>query len=82
MGVNASSQHYALRVRFYGIFMGFSFFSGHFTQVVWKESTKQGVAFSTYQDGEWNKVVVVANYYPAGNMRGTFEGNVKASFKN
>ena len=36
-----------------------------------------GVAYVAYKDGDWNKIIVVANYYPAGNMMGTFEENVK-----
>ncbi|CAF3795999.1 unnamed protein product [Rotaria sp. Silwood1] len=56
---------------------GFSMSTGHFTQVVWK-STKQlgvGVAFG---DGG-RKVIVVAQYRPAGNMRGDFQRNVLPS---
>ncbi len=36
-----------------------------------------GIAFAQYKEGEWNKVVVVANYYPAGNIMKAFEDNVK-----
>lgn len=46
--------------------------SGHFTQVVWKESKQLGVAFAK----SGGKVVVVANYFPAGNMIGSFAENV------
>ncbi|KAM7392110.1 hypothetical protein PAMP_022745 [Pampus punctatissimus] len=48
--------------------------TGHFTQVVWKESTKLGVGMAT--DGR--KVFVVGQYRPAGNMNmpGYFEKNV------
>ncbi|KAL1502315.1 hypothetical protein ABEB36_007480 [Hypothenemus hampei] len=46
--------------------------SGHFTQVVWKESEKLGVAFAK----KAGKVIVVANYYPPGNMIGSFAENV------
>lgn len=46
--------------------------SGHFTQVVWRESRNLGVAFAKYR----GKVVVVANYYPAGNLIGSFSENV------
>ena len=47
---------------------------GHFTQVVWKETTEVGVGLAT--DGK--KVFVVAQYKPAGNMNVTayFERNV------
>ncbi|KAM7416857.1 hypothetical protein PAMA_018773 [Pampus argenteus] len=53
---------------------GFSGATGHFTQVVWKESTKLGLGMAT--DG--NKVFVVGQYRPRGNMNmeGYFEENV------
>ena len=47
---------------------GFSSGTGHFTQVVWKGSTKLGVGYS--------KGWVCARYYPAGNMMGDFPSNV------
>jgi uncharacterized protein YkwD len=46
--------------------------SGHFTQVVWKESVKLGVAFAK----SGGRVVVVANYDPPGNYIGCFSKNV------
>ncbi|XP_066258178.1 uncharacterized protein [Euwallacea similis] len=46
--------------------------SGHFTQVIWKESKELGVAFA--KNG--GKVIVVANYYPPGNYVGNFAKNV------
>ena len=48
--------------------------AGHFTQVVWAESTELGVGLAT--DG--NKVFVVGQYRPAGNMNmpGYFNKNV------
>uniref|UniRef100_A0A8C6TDY5 SCP domain-containing protein n=1 Tax=Neogobius melanostomus TaxID=47308 RepID=A0A8C6TDY5_9GOBI len=53
---------------------GFRSGTGHFTQVVWKESTELGVGMAT--DG--NTVIVVGQYRPAGNMNmpGYFEKNV------
>ena len=57
------------------LFQGF--ISGHFTQVVWKESVQMGIAFAAYQDEGRHKLIVVANYYPVGNMEGAFEDNVK-----
>ncbi|KAM7018601.1 Golgi-associated plant pathogenesis-related protein 1-like isoform 2-T2 [Tautogolabrus adspersus] len=53
---------------------GFSGNTGHFTQVVWKASTELGVGVAS--DG--NKVFVVGQYRPAGNMNmsGYFEENV------
>jgi hypothetical protein len=52
---------------------GFTGGTGHFTQVVWKESTKVGLAV--------NGNYVAANYLPAGNMNmpGEFEKNVLKS---
>ncbi|KAM8760022.1 Golgi-associated plant pathogenesis-related protein 1-like [Acanthopagrus schlegelii] len=53
---------------------GFNGKTGHFTQVVWKASTKLGVGMAT--DG--NKAFVVGQYRPAGNMavKDYFEKNV------
>ncbi|XP_013774114.1 probable pathogenesis-related protein CaO19.6200 [Limulus polyphemus] len=51
-----------------------SFFnSGHFTQVVWRSSTEMGVGKAC---GKANKIIVVANYNPAGNIIGSFTANV------
>ncbi|XP_045898538.1 Golgi-associated plant pathogenesis-related protein 1-like isoform X2 [Micropterus dolomieu] len=48
--------------------------TGHFTQVVWKDSTELGVGMAT----NGNMVFVVGQYRPAGNMNmpGYFEKNV------
>ncbi|KAJ8973072.1 hypothetical protein NQ317_002287 [Molorchus minor] len=46
--------------------------SGHFTQVVWKDSHELGVAYAKSA----GKIVVVANYSPAGNIIGHFAENV------
>jgi hypothetical protein len=46
---------------------------GHFTQMVWKGSRKMGAALVKTDDG---KHIVVANYYPAGNVIGRFLENV------
>ncbi|KAK6316362.1 hypothetical protein J4Q44_G00138860 [Coregonus suidteri] len=53
---------------------GFSSGTGHFTQVVWKDSIEVGVGLAT--DG--NISFVVGQYHPAGNMSnaGYFENNV------
>ncbi|XP_031733747.1 Golgi-associated plant pathogenesis-related protein 1 [Anarrhichthys ocellatus] len=53
---------------------GFSNVTGHFTQVVWKDSTELGVGMAT--DGK--RVFVVGKYRPAGNMNmaGYFDTNV------
>ena len=47
--------------------------AGHFTQVVWKGSKELGVGRAVTPDG---KIIVVANYRPAGNMVGSFAANV------
>ncbi|MFE3444895.1 CAP family protein [Nocardia sp. NPDC059180] len=53
---------------------GFANNTGHFTQVVWKASTRLGVGFHSKD----NKHVVVALYLEPGNVsgRGNFEQNV------
>eukprot|EP00095_Tigriopus_kingsejongensis_P005921 maker-scaffold825_size91437-snap-gene-0.18 protein:Tk05921 transcript:maker-scaffold825_size91437-snap-gene-0.18-mRNA-1 annotation:"golgi-associated plant pathogenesis-related protein 1" len=43
--------------------------SGHFTQVVWKDSKKLGIAMAKSKSGH---VFVVANYKPAGNAMGSY----------
>ncbi|XP_022611693.1 Golgi-associated plant pathogenesis-related protein 1-like [Seriola dumerili] len=53
---------------------GYSRETGHFTQVVWKDSTELGVGMAT--DGK--TAFVVGQYRPVGNMNmaGYFEKNV------
>ncbi|XP_024939236.1 uncharacterized protein LOC107266196 isoform X3 [Cephus cinctus] len=47
--------------------------TGHFTQVVWRDSTELGVGMARNRNGE---VYVVCNYNPAGNFLGSFIDNV------
>lgn len=47
--------------------------TGHFTQVVWRESRELGVGMAKNRSGE---VFIVANYNPPGNFIGSFEKNV------
>nr|XP_045609394.1 uncharacterized protein LOC123765045 isoform X6 [Procambarus clarkii] len=47
--------------------------AGHFTQVVWMDSTELGVAIARSKSG---KIFVVANYSPAGNFVGSFATKV------
>lgn len=47
--------------------------TGHFTQVVWRESRELGVGMARNRSGE---VFIVANYNPPGNFIGSFEKNV------
>ena len=42
---------------------------GHYTQMIWNETTQVGIAYSRSKSG---KVYVVARYYPAGNIIGQF----------
>jgi len=56
---------------------------GHFTQVVWKASTKLGIGKAS-KTGPWTKRpgwtkkcdYVVGRYSPAGNWRGQYQANV------
>ena len=48
-------------------------FLGHFTQVVWKTTKKMGIAKARTSGG---KIIVVANYEPAGNWIGQYSANV------
>jgi len=47
--------------------------TGHFTQVVWKTTKKMGIAKARTNSG---KIIVVANYEPAGNWIGQYSANV------
>lgn len=47
--------------------------TGHFTQVVWKDTKELGMSFAMSDDG---KIFVVARYRPAGNMMSQFEKNI------
>ncbi|CAD7077044.1 unnamed protein product [Hermetia illucens] len=51
---------------------GFSMKTGHFTQVVWKSSSKLGIAIQKRGPSTW----VVANYDPPGNYSGQYRENV------
>merc|ERR1711924_250843 len=55
---------------------GFDHGTGHFTQVVWKGTTKVGMAKVRGDQDGWDTVYIAANYAPAGNMEGDFEQNV------
>lgn len=48
--------------------------TGHFTQLIWKATTQVGTGFALSSDSL--KIIVVANYYPAGNVQGGFVANV------
>lgn len=52
--------------------------SGHFTQVVWKETKEVGFGKAKSSGG---RVFVVGSYRPAGNMVGNYKDNVPAPKK-
>lgn len=54
-------------------FPGFTGGTGHFTQVIWKDSKDLGIGIACSSEGTY---YVVANYYPAGNNINTFQSNV------
>ncbi|XP_059149238.1 Golgi-associated plant pathogenesis-related protein 1-like [Physella acuta] len=47
--------------------------AGHFTQMVWRNSTEIGVGRSQARDG---RSIVVVSYFPPGNVVGEFTTNV------
>ena len=60
---------------------GFSGGTGHFTQVVWKESNELGIGRAESQQNGMKCAYIVGRYKPAGNMMGDFPQNVaKGSF--
>ena len=50
---------------------------GHFSQIVWKDTTKIGCAFTP---GIWNNILpsyyICCNYFPAGNIPGQYTENI------
>lgn len=48
--------------------------SGHFTQVVWEDTKEVGVGMAKSKEGQ---VYVVANYFPPGNVMGSFATKVR-----
>lgn len=52
----------------------FSSFTRNFSQMIWKDCKEVGMALARSDDGEL--VVVVARYYPPGNVVGLFQNNV------
>jgi glioma pathogenesis-related protein 2 len=50
--------------------------TGHFTQVVWKSSTKLGMGLAAGKHGRSNAHYCVAEYRPYGNYAGEFRENV------
>lgn len=54
----------------------FSSGAGHFTQLVWKASTKVGIARVAGQPGEYFETYIVFVFEERGNMSGAFADNV------
>ena len=50
--------------------------TGHFTQIVWKETKEIGIGL---EKDDKNNICCVALYYPGGNVIGEFSSNVKDS---
>lgn len=53
-----------------------SFKAAQFSQMVWKSSKELGIGVGRTKSG---KVIVVASYYPRGNIIGQFLNNVRRS---
>ena len=57
------------------------FQTGHFTQVVWKESTVLGIGWAEITQNGMKCAYIVGRYKPAGNLLGQFQKHVrKGSF--
>ena len=55
--------------------------TGHFSQVVWKESTVLGIGRAEIKQNGMNCAYIVGRYKSAGNFRGSYRVNVlKGSF--
>ncbi|MGJ6965280.1 CAP family protein [Streptosporangium sp. G11] len=54
----------------------FSGASGHFTQLVWKGSTKVGIGRASGQGSDYFETYIVFVFEPPGNMEGDFAENV------
>ncbi|MFD0685791.1 CAP family protein [Actinomadura fibrosa] len=54
----------------------FSSAAGHFTQLVWKGSTKVGIGRVSGQGSEYYETYIVFVFEPPGNMEGEFAANV------
>ena len=50
--------------------------TGHFTQVVWKNSKQLNCGYATYVSGIFNNYMVTCQYYPPGNFNNAYAANV------
>lgn len=50
--------------------------TGHFTQVVWKNSKQLNCGYATYVSGSFNNYMVTCQYYPPGNYNNQYASNV------
>jgi len=71
-GRDVTDQWYS-EIDRYDFEVGGTMSAGHFSQVVWKDSTEIGIGKAMTSD---NKIIVVANYDPAGNFMGKYKDNV------
>lgn len=53
----------------------FSHETGHFTQLVWRDTKRVGCA-RAFSSGPRGGIYLVCNYDPAGNWRGEYQQNV------
>jgi len=56
--------------------------TGHFAQVVWKESTVLGIGRAEVEQGGQRCAYIVGRYKSAGNMLGSFKENVPKGYFN
>ena len=54
----------------------FSTKTGHFTQVIWKDTTELGIGFAKSVKNNMTKYYVVGRYRKPGNIRGQYIDNV------
>ncbi|CAF4308109.1 unnamed protein product, partial [Rotaria sordida] len=54
---------------------GFSMSTGHFTQLVWRNTKRLGVGVAYTNGGQ--SVYIVAQYLPPGNYQGQYQENVR-----
>lgn len=55
---------------------GFSHETGHFTQLVWRDSSRIGIGYIQLAKNKQQTIFLVANYEPKGNVSTKFPENV------